>query len=91
MKIRQVAELAKLKLEPAQEERMEAELGRILQFVQQMQPSGATPPAEMPCGNVLRADEVLPSMDRETLLSLSPARTKEYMAVPRTLAEEGEA
>jgi len=88
MAVRQVAELAKLALTPEEEAAMSEELGTILSFAQQLQQvdtRGVPMTAHViPTQNVLREDQVMPSMERETLLRSAPTRTEEYMSVPKT-------
>jgi len=83
-----VAELAKLALTPEEEAAMSEELGTILSFAQQLQQvdtRGVPMTAHViPTQNVLREDQVMPSMERETLLRSAPTRTEEYMSVPKT-------
>ena len=90
MKVRQVAELAKLRLTPEEEAAMDSELAAILRFVEQMQPAETAENTLSQGEGLLRADIVRPSMERETLLALAPSSEGEYLSVPRTLAEEGE-
>ena len=85
MTIRQVAALAKLSLTAEEAERLEGEMEQILQFAQQMQAeaSGDDECCINPYDIVLREDVVKPSLPRETLLELAPARTDKYLTVPK--------
>lgn len=88
MTIRQVAELAKLALTPEEESRMEAELQAMLQFAQELHgvdTAGVPMTAHVVHQqNVLRSDEVQPSLDREILLAAAPSRTEACISVPKT-------
>lgn len=84
MKVRQVAELAKLALSPDEERRMEGELESILCFVRQMQGVNDPAASAQEQANVLRQDAVHPSMDRDVLLAAAPSRVDGYISVPKT-------
>lgn len=83
MTVQQVARLAKLAISPAEAERMEAELTRMLAFAQQMQrEEGIVPVCDVE--GRLRADEPQPCLDRDALLALAPERKDEYISVPKS-------
>ncbi len=86
-----VAKLARLKLLPGEAEKFGAQLGALLQYVDQL----ATLPVDdvaataqvIPQSNVLREDVHVPSLDRETVLAGAPRREGSYFRVPRILGE----
>lgn len=86
-----VAKLARLKLLPGEAERFGAQLGALLQHVDQLanlpvQDVAATAQV-IPQSNVLREDVRVPSLDRETVLEGAPRREGPYFRVPRILGE----
>ena len=86
-----VAKLARLKLLPGEAERFGAQLGALLQYVDQLanlpvQDVAATAQV-IPQSNVLREDVRVPSLDRETVLEGAPRREGPYFRVPRILGE----
>ncbi len=89
MDVRRVAELAKIALNEQEETRLRAEMEAILDFARQLQAldMADVPQTQhiLPIVNVLRTDEVQPSLQREQILTAAPARTEEFMAVPRTV------
>lgn len=89
MNVRRIAGLAKLTLTAEEETRMSADMAEILAFARQLQSIDldGVPPAQhvLEQRNVLREDEVRPSMPCETVLSAAPAREEDYIAVPRAV------
>lgn len=90
--IRHVAKLARLAIGDDELRRYESELGRILDYVAEL--------AELPTGDVaataqviaardvVREDEIRPSLPREAFLAGAPASQAGMVRVPRILAEE---
>ena len=86
-----VAKLARLKLLPGEAEKFGAQLGALLQHVDQL----ANLPVDdvsataqvIAQSNVLREDVHVPSLDRETVLEGAPRREGSYFRVPRILGE----
>ncbi len=89
MNVRRVAELAKIALTEQEGVRLHAEMEAILAFARQLQGLDVTDVHQtqhiLPIANVLRADEVQPSLPREQILAAAPAREDAFMAVPRTV------
>lgn len=87
--VRHVARLARLRLTPAEEERYARQLGEVLEYVRALDAldTSAIAPtahaADLP--NLLRADEVRPSLTPEEALANAPARGGSAVAVPRIL------
>lgn len=91
--IEKVALLARLELSPEEVESLRQDMGRILEYVDQL---GQLPTAEVePLAhpgdivNALREDQVHPSFDRGTLLRNAPKTDGEFYLVPAVLGESG--
>lgn len=89
MNVRRVAELAKISLAPEEEVRLSAEMEGILAFARQLQQLDL---ADVPQTqhildrvNVMREDEIAPSLPQETVLTAAPSREAAYISVPRTV------
>lgn len=94
MDIRRVAELAKLHLTAEETARLSQEMPRIIAFAKQLEHldlGDALPMANQAGTQVLRADEVQPSLDAQTVLAAAPAASGECIVVPRTVEEGGDA
>ena len=87
-----VARLARLDLNEAERERMEAELTDILGHAERIQAldlDGVEPTAHaVPLANALRADEVRPSLSQEDALANAPDSEGGRFKVPRILDVE---
>jgi aspartyl-tRNA(Asn)/glutamyl-tRNA(Gln) amidotransferase subunit C len=87
-----VAHLARLELSDDELETYTEQLGAILDHAQDvaaLDTSGVPPTAHpLPLENVLRADVVRPSLDRDEVLAQAPAAEGAYFRVPRILGEE---
>ena len=75
--VRRIAKLAKLTLDPAEEERLSGQLSRILEAMDELAALDAEPPAPSAAGATvvaasLRPDIVRPGIAREEVLSLAP-------------------
>lgn len=87
--VRHVAELARLKLTPEEEQRFATQLSAILDAMaelQQLDTSGVEPTSHAALEEPrLRPDEVQPSLDPERGLQNAPARSGTSFAVPRVI------
>jgi aspartyl-tRNA(Asn)/glutamyl-tRNA(Gln) amidotransferase subunit C len=87
-----VAHLARLELSDDELETYTEQLGAILDHAQDvaaLDTSGVPPTAHpLPLENVLRADVVRPSLDRDEVLAQAPAAEGAFFRVPRILGEE---
>ncbi len=88
--VRKIAALARLRIEPSEEERYARELGGILGFVEQLQAldvSGIEPTSQVTEGArpALRADVVCPSDVRDEALQGAPERDGDYFKVPQVV------
>jgi aspartyl-tRNA(Asn)/glutamyl-tRNA(Gln) amidotransferase subunit C len=86
-----VAQLARLALTDAEIEVLTGELAAILEHAAQvsaLDTAGVPPTAHpLPLVNVLRADEVRPSLPRDEVLDAAPAAEDGRFRVPRILGE----
>ena len=84
-----VARLARLGLDTAERERMQAQLGQILEYVQVLQrlDTEAIPPTAqvIPLRNVMRPDVVQPSLPVESVLANAPAHEDAFIRVAAVL------
>lgn len=89
MNVRRVAELAKIALTAEEEVRLSGEMKGILEFARQLQQLDVerVPQTQhiLDIANVLRADDVQPSLTQDAVLSAAPAREDAFIAVPRTV------
>ena len=87
-----VASLARLQLSPEELELFTEQLGDVLEHaadVEALELDDVEPLAHpVPLVNVLRADDVTPSLDRDEVLSQAPAAEDGQFRVPRILGEE---
>jgi aspartyl-tRNA(Asn)/glutamyl-tRNA(Gln) amidotransferase subunit C len=87
-----VARLARLDLSEDERNRMTEELTKILEHAKKIQEfdlDDVEPTAHaVPLVNVMRPDEVTPSLSREEVLADAPAPKEGRFEVPRILEEE---
>jgi len=87
--VRHVAKLARLKCSDEEIKEFTGQLGAILDYVAQLEEVDAEniePLAHcLPVHNVLRKDEVRPSLSNEEALANAPHRDGEFFAVPKVL------
>jgi len=85
--VKYVAHLARLSLSPAEEQKLGAQLGNILGYIEKLKEadvSGVEPTAHaFPLVNVTRPDEVRPSMPHEDALRNAPANAGGLFIVPK--------
>jgi len=85
--IHYVANLARIALSPEQEDRLAAQLGDILGYVKKLEEldvTGVEPMAHaVPLANVLRTDEVQPSIPQEAALANAPKQANGLFVVPK--------
>ena len=85
--IQYVAHLARIALLPEQEARLAAQLGDILGYVKKLEEldvTGVEPMAHaVPLANVLRTDEVQPSIPQEAALANAPKQANGLFVVPK--------
>ncbi len=87
--VQQVALLARLHVAEAQQPKFAAQLGEILQYVQQLQevPTDGVEPTShvVPLSNVTRPDQACPSVAPEKVLAIAPARHGQLYKVPKII------
>jgi aspartyl-tRNA(Asn)/glutamyl-tRNA(Gln) amidotransferase subunit C len=88
-----VARLARLRLTPEEEELHARQLGRILEYVDQLreldEAEGVGEADRITPDRPLRADEPVPSLPREEVLRLAPASDGETYRVPPVIEGPG--
>ena len=85
--IKYVANLARIALTPEEEARLGSQLGDILGYVKKLEEldiSDVEPMAHaVPLDNVLRADDVQPSISNDEALANAPKAAKGLFVVPK--------
>ena len=85
--VKYIADLARLGLTPAEEEKLGAQLKNILGYIEklnQVDVSGVEPTAHaFPLVNVTRSDQVRPSLSNEDALRNAPAKANGLFIVPK--------
>ena len=87
--VKQIAYLARLRLEGKSLARLASQLDEILEYVHRLQ-SVSTNDIEptshvLPLVNVLRADEERGSLPSETVAGLAPSRHQHFISVPKVI------
>ena len=87
--VKYVAHLARLALSPEEEQKIGEQLGHILGYIEKLKEVDVTevePTAHaFPLVNVVRPDEVRPSMSQEDALRNAPAQANGLFIVPKIL------
>jgi aspartyl-tRNA(Asn)/glutamyl-tRNA(Gln) amidotransferase subunit C len=85
--VKYVAHLARLSLSPDEEQKISAQLGNILGYIEKLKEvdvTGVEPTAHaFPLVNVTRPDEVRPSLSNEDALRNAPATANGLFMVPK--------
>lgn len=85
--IRYIARLARVSLDPAEERRLESQLGSILGYIETLKKAdvgGVEPTAHpFPLVNVSRPDVIEPSLPHDVALRNAPARAGGLFVVPK--------
>jgi aspartyl-tRNA(Asn)/glutamyl-tRNA(Gln) amidotransferase subunit C len=85
--IKYVAHLARLALTPDEEKKLGAQLGGILGYIEKLKEldvSAVEPTAHaVPMVNVIRADELRPSLPHDDALRNAPAKANGLFIVPK--------
>ena len=85
--VKYVAHLARISLTPEEEQKIGAQLGNILGYIEKLKEldvSGVEPTAHaVPLVNVARPDEVRPSLPTEEALRNAPAKANGLFLVPK--------
>jgi aspartyl-tRNA(Asn)/glutamyl-tRNA(Gln) amidotransferase subunit C len=87
--VEHVALLARLELTADEKQKLTEDLNVILghfERLQELDTDNVEPTSHaIPMQNVFRADEVRPSLPRETILREAPGASSEYFVVPRVV------
>ena len=87
--IKYVAHLARLKLTPEEEQKLGAQLGNILGYIEKLKEvdvTGVEPTAHaFPMVNVFRTDETRPSLANEDALLNAPKKANGLFVVPKVV------
>lgn len=85
--VKYVAHLARLSLTPDEEQQIGAQLGNILAYIEKLKEVDVACVEPMahafPLVNVMRADEVRPSLPHEEALRNAPAQANGLFVVPK--------
>jgi aspartyl-tRNA(Asn)/glutamyl-tRNA(Gln) amidotransferase subunit C len=85
--VKYVAHLARLSLSAGEEQKLGAQLGNILGYIEKLKEvdvSGVEPTAHaFPLVNVTRLDEVRPSLSHEDAMRNAPAQSNGLFIVPK--------
>jgi aspartyl-tRNA(Asn)/glutamyl-tRNA(Gln) amidotransferase subunit C len=89
--VEHVARLARLALTAEEKERMREQLDRILGYIDKLREldiTGVEPTSHaIPVLNVMRPDEMRPSLPTAEMLANAPDRRDDFFRVPRILEE----
>jgi aspartyl-tRNA(Asn)/glutamyl-tRNA(Gln) amidotransferase subunit C len=87
IKVEYVARLARIALSPEEEQKLSAQLGNILSYIEKLKEAdvtGVEPTAHaFPLVNVVRPDAVQPSMSNDDALRNAPAKANGLFVVPK--------
>jgi aspartyl-tRNA(Asn)/glutamyl-tRNA(Gln) amidotransferase subunit C len=87
--VKQVAWLARLRLEGNELTHIAAQLDEILQYVQQLQsvPTEHVEPTShvLPLANVMRKDAPQPCLPQEAVMALAPSKKPPFVTVPKVI------
>jgi aspartyl-tRNA(Asn)/glutamyl-tRNA(Gln) amidotransferase subunit C len=85
--VRHIAKLARLKLSAQEEDMYTEQLGKILDYVAELQSvdtTGVQPAAHvLPINNIMREDQVRAPRDQELILKEAPAVENNFFRVPK--------
>ncbi len=86
LEVHRIASLARLRLSPDEELRFAAQLGRVVDYIDQLQSCSAVEPeSAAPLAARDAADEVEERSDRGQLLGNAPLAAGSFFVVPRVL------
>ncbi|MBI2174581.1 MAG: Asp-tRNA(Asn)/Glu-tRNA(Gln) amidotransferase subunit GatC [Candidatus Omnitrophica bacterium] len=87
--VRQVARLARLRLEGKELDHLARQINEILEYVRQLQdiPTDEVEPTShvLPLSNVLRKDERQPSLSQEIVMAIAPQKQPPFVKVPKII------
>lgn len=87
--VKYVANLARIKITPQQEDSLEEQLSKIIGYIDKLKELdvAGVEPLRGACitRDVFREDKVIPSDCREEILKNSPAREGDYFKIPKVI------
>lgn len=90
--VRRVAHLARLELQPSEEEKFTKELSAILDYFEQLKELDTEKVAPtmraINISNVTRPDQLEPYQNRDALLAAAPEPDGDFFRVPQILSDE---
>ncbi len=90
--VEHIAKLARLQLTDEEKKRFQVELGKILEYFNQLKKldTERVPPMThaVPIENVLREDRVNPSLPVEEALQNAPEKKDSYFQVPKVVGQD---
>lgn len=88
--VRKIAHLARLRLTPEEEARFAAQLGQIVDYIDQLARYAPATPLEgtAPAGLPEAADAVVPCLPHEAFLANAPASIDGFLLVPEVKGRE---
>jgi len=90
--VEHIAKLARLQLTDEEKKRFQVELGKILEYFDQLKKLDTenVPPMThaVPIENVLREDQVKPSLPAEGALQNTPEKKDSYFQVPKVVGQD---
>jgi len=90
--VEHIAKLARLELTEEEKKRFQVELGKILEYFDQLKKldTESVPPMThaAPIENVLREDQVKPSLPAEEALQNAPEKKDSYFQVPKVVGQD---
>lgn len=81
--VRSIAALARLRLKPEEEARFVLQLGRIVEYIDQLAQYDAEPPVERSAGVVEAPDQPGETLARERFLGNAPESLDAFLVVPQ--------
>jgi aspartyl-tRNA(Asn)/glutamyl-tRNA(Gln) amidotransferase subunit C len=88
--VRKIAALARLRVPPEEEERFAAQLGQIVDYIDQLQAFAGSVEPERSAGLPEGADEIVPGLPREKFLANAPEERDGFLVVAEVKASEAE-
>lgn len=90
--VEHIAKLARLQLTEEEKKRFQVELGKIIEYFDQLKKLDTenVPPMThaVPIENVLREDQVKPSLPVEEALQNAPEKKDSYFQVPKVVGQD---
>jgi aspartyl-tRNA(Asn)/glutamyl-tRNA(Gln) amidotransferase subunit C len=88
--VRKIAALARLRLLPEEEGRFAAQLGQIVDYIDQLQAFAGSAEPERSAGLPEGADGIVPGLPREKFLANAPEERDGFLVVAEVKASEAE-